>query len=67
MYLNNVTSTGFANSDAQAPTIREATIVQHLTLVEWRWTDGAFGGAEVSPCTCAGEAATVQCATLRHP
>ena len=33
MYLNNVTSTGFANSDAQAPTTREATIVQHLTQV----------------------------------
>ena len=33
MYLNNVTPTGFANSDPQAPTIREATIVQHLTQV----------------------------------
>jgi RNA polymerase sigma factor FliA len=33
MYLNNVTSTGFANSDAQTPTTREATIVQHLTHV----------------------------------
>jgi hypothetical protein len=33
MYLNNVTSTGFANSDAQAQTTREATIVQHLTHV----------------------------------
>jgi RNA polymerase sigma factor for flagellar operon FliA len=33
MYLNNVTSTGFANSDAQARTTREATIVQHLTHV----------------------------------
>jgi len=33
MYLNNLTSTGFANSDAQAQTLREATIVQHLTHV----------------------------------
>jgi RNA polymerase sigma factor for flagellar operon FliA len=33
MYLNNVTSTGFANSDAQAPTTRETIIVQHLTHV----------------------------------
>ena len=33
MYLNNVTSTGFANGDAQTPTTREATIVQHLTHV----------------------------------
>jgi RNA polymerase sigma factor for flagellar operon FliA len=33
MYLNNVTSTGFANSDAQTPTTREAAIVQHLTHV----------------------------------
>jgi RNA polymerase sigma factor FliA len=33
MYLNNVTSRGFANSDAQARTTREATIVQHLTHV----------------------------------
>jgi hypothetical protein len=23
-------------------------IVQHLTRVEWRWIDGAFGGADVS-------------------
>lgn len=23
-------------------------IVHHLTLVEWRWIDGGFGGAEVS-------------------
>ena len=33
MYLNNVTSTGFANGDAQTPTTREATIVQHLPHV----------------------------------
>jgi RNA polymerase sigma factor for flagellar operon FliA len=33
MYLNNVTSTEFANSDAQAQTTREAIIVQHLTHV----------------------------------
>jgi RNA polymerase sigma factor for flagellar operon FliA len=33
MYLNNVTSTGFPNSDAQAQTTREAIIVQHLTHV----------------------------------
>ena len=33
MYFNNVTSTGFADSDAQARTTREATIVQHLTHV----------------------------------
>ena len=33
MYLNNVTSTGLANSDAQARTTRDATIVQHLTHV----------------------------------
>ena len=34
MYLNNITSTGFANNnDAQARTTREATIVQHLTHV----------------------------------
>jgi RNA polymerase sigma factor for flagellar operon FliA len=33
MYLNNVTSTGFADRDAQAQTIREATIVRHLTHV----------------------------------
>lgn len=33
MYQNNVTSTGFANSDAQTRTTREATIVQHLTHV----------------------------------
>jgi hypothetical protein len=33
MYLNNVTSTGFANSDPQTPTTREATIVQYLTQV----------------------------------
>jgi len=33
MYLNNVTSTGFANNDAQAPTTRDAIIVQHLTHV----------------------------------
>jgi hypothetical protein len=23
-------------------------IVRHLTRAEWRWIDGAFGGAEVS-------------------
>jgi len=33
MHLNNVTLMGFANSDAQTPTTREATIVQHLTHV----------------------------------
>jgi RNA polymerase sigma factor for flagellar operon FliA len=33
MYLNNVTSTGLTNSDAQARTTRDATIVQHLTHV----------------------------------
>ena len=33
MYLNNVTSAGLANSDAQARTTRDATIVQHLTHV----------------------------------
>ena len=33
MYLNNVTLMGFANGDAQTPTTREATIVQHLPHV----------------------------------
>ena len=33
MYLNNVTSTGFPHSDAQARTTREATIVQHVAHV----------------------------------
>jgi RNA polymerase sigma factor (sigma-70 family) len=33
MYLNNVTSTGFANSETQARTTREATIIQHLAHV----------------------------------
>lgn len=27
---------------------RFSVIVQHLTRLEWRWIDGAFGGAEVS-------------------